>query len=131
MKELQQRELTRLIAFLDAIDCQYKIITNDGQTFWRGNVDPPPKISEKKKRNLSMPYGTIAAYYKPYINLQAKVGEVIEVPVGTFDRDVLRGAVCSYLTKNWGKKSYTSMVTKESVQVMKTEEPEECQSTQN
>lgn len=122
MKELQERELKRLITFLDAINCQYKIVTDDGQSFMRGNVVPEPQKHERKKRNLTMPYGTIAAHYRPFIDMKAKVGDVIEIPIAHFDPHVLRGAICSFLTKGWGKKKYTSMIGKDSIQVMKIEE---------
>jgi hypothetical protein len=124
MKELQEKELKRLITFLDAINCQYKIITNDGQTFMRGNVVPAPPKPERKKRNLTMPYGTIAAHYRPFIDMKAKVGDVMEIPLAHFDPVTLRGAISSYLTKGWGKKTYTSMIAKDSIQIMKTQETE-------
>jgi hypothetical protein len=125
MKELQEKELKKLITFLDAIKCQYKIITDDGQTFMRGNVVPEPQKYQRKKRNLSMPYGAIAAHYKPFINIKANVGDVIEIPYANINPDVLRGAICSYLVKQWGKKTYTTMLAKEGVQIMRTEIPEQ------
>ena len=121
MKELQEKELKRLITFLDAINCQYKIVTNDGQTFMRGNVVPEPQKYQKKKRNLSMPYGTIAAHFKPFINVKSNVGDVIEIPYANINPVILRGAICSYLVKQWGKGTYTTMLAKDGVQVMRTE----------
>jgi hypothetical protein len=121
MKELQEKEFRKLITFLDAIKCQYKIITDDGQTFMRGNVVPEPR----KKRNLSMPYGAIASHFKPFINVNANVGDVIEIPYANINPAVLRGAICSYLVKQWGKKTYTTMLAKEGVQIMRTEIPEQ------
>lgn len=124
MKELQERELKKLLVFLEAIKCQYKIITDDGQTFTLGNVNPEPPKHERKKRNLTMPYGTIAKHFRQFIDMNAKVGDVMEIPIAHFDPNVLRGAVCSYLTKGWGKKKYTSMIGKDSIQVMRTEATE-------
>jgi hypothetical protein len=124
MKELQEKEFKKLITFLNAINCAYKIITDDGNTFWKGNVHPEPekpKKPQRKKRNLSMPYGTIASHYKPFINVKANVGDVIEIPYANINPVSLRSAVCSYLVKQWGKGTYTTMLAKEGVQIMRTE----------
>jgi hypothetical protein len=116
MKELQQKELQKILRFLDAIDCKYKIITDDGQEF--GGLS----VVEKKilKRQLKRPYGDLSKFYKPKLNLQIKIGEVQEIDCEDHNPVDIRSSICSYLGKVWGKGTYTTCTKKNIVEVMKT-----------
>jgi hypothetical protein len=116
MKELQQKELQKILRFLDAIDCKYKIITDDGQEF--GGLS----VVEKKilKRQLKRPYGDLSKFYKPKLNLQVKIGEVQEIDCENYNPVDIRSSICSYLGKVWGKGTYTTCTKKNIVEVMKT-----------
>lgn len=116
MKELQQKELLKIIKFVDAIGCKYKIITDDGQEFGTLNV------TEKKelKRNLKRPYGELSNYYKPKLNLGIAVGEVQEISSGDIPTEDLRSAICSHLGKEWGKGSYATCIKNGKVEILRT-----------
>ena len=116
MKELQQKELLKIIKFIDAIGCKYKIITDDGQEF--GELD----VAEKKelKRHLKRPYGELAKYYKNKLNFDIAVGEVQEVDCGDILPNELRSAICSHLGKEWGNGTYATCIKDGKVEILRT-----------
>ena len=116
MKEVQMRELQRALNLMTAMGCQYKIITPEGESFGDLVVEQP----KKRKRNLDGKFGDMAAYYKPLVNLEMAVGDVIEIPVNGFRKEAMRAGICSYLIKHWGKGTYTTMYSNECIQVMRT-----------
>ena len=118
MKELQQRELQKALRLIESMGCKFKVITPDGESF--GDL----VIAEQKKkrpRSLHFPFGSMSAYYKPFIDLNLKVGDVIEIPYSKFKKEKLRSSICSYLIKHWGKGAYTTMQSNGAVQIMRTE----------
>lgn len=116
MKELQQKELLKIIKFLDAIGCKYKIITTDGQEF--GELS----VVEKKllKRQLKRPYGDLSSFYKPKINLEIKIGDVQEIDCGNHNPTDMRSSICSYLGKVWGKGTYATCTKNNTVEILRT-----------
>lgn len=117
MKEIQQKELQRAIKFIQAIGCEYAIITPDGETYSSGLEVIEPR--ERQRAPLRYAYGEIAKFYKPQINLSAEVGEVQEIAFGRFSAADIRGGICSYLSKEWGNDSYTTNVTEHCVEVLR------------
>lgn len=119
MIEIQMKELQRCIKFITAINCQFKIITPEGEEF--GEL----VVEQKKKRTVDRsspryPFGEIARWYKPFINLDLKVGEVMTVPFGDFDKKSVQSGVISFLVKSWGKKTFTSVTTETQIEILRT-----------
>lgn len=105
MKEIQLKELMRMIKFIEGTGCQYKIITPDGQEFGGLNTKPQPK-----RAPLERPYGELISFYKPQINLDAPVGSVQEVSFGEYVPTKIQSGICSYLSREWGKDTYTTFI---------------------
>jgi hypothetical protein len=116
MKDIQLKELQRAIKFIDALGCAFKIITADGQEFGALEVKA---VKDRKRGPLRYPYGEIAKFYKPQLNLAAEIGDVQEIAVGKFSPEDIRSGVCSLLSKEWGKDSYTTSMTDVSVEVLR------------
>jgi hypothetical protein len=116
MKDIQIRELQRAVKFIEALGCEFKVITPDGDEFGTLEV----KATKNKTRApLRYAYGEIAKFYKPQLNLQAEIGDVQEVAVGKFTTEDIRSGVCSLLTKEWGKDTYTTSITDHSVEILR------------
>ena len=115
MKDLQRKELNRVLMFIDSIGCKYKIITDDGEEF--GTLEVAPI---KKKKPLTYAYGEISNWYRPYVDLTAGVGIVQEIPLGKFEAETIRGGLCSWLSKQWGKDTYITSITDTHVELMRT-----------
>lgn len=110
------RELQRAVKFIEALGCEFKVITPEGDEFGTLEV----KVAKNKTRApLRYAYGEIARFYKPQLNLQSEIGDVQEIAVGKFTPEDIRSGVCSVLTKEWGKDSYTTSVNDHSVEVLR------------
>jgi len=116
MKELQQKELLRIVKFIEAIGCKYKIITDDGQEF--GSL----VVTEEKvrKRQAKRPWGELVGFYKDLLNLDSPIGEVQVVSCTDKNPKDLRGAICSYLGKHWGNGTYTTCINGDKIEILRT-----------
>lgn len=114
MHQIQQREFNRAVAVLDALGCNFKIITKDGKEF--GDLE----VVERKKRSASKyPYGSLTQHARKHVNLNAKPGDVESMPVNEFDSESIRTVLCTMLTKEWGADTYTTSTTKTRVDYMR------------
>jgi len=107
MKEIQLKELHRMIKFIEGVGCQFKIITPDGQEF--GDLEVKPS-GHKTRRPLEHPYGELIGFYRPQIKLDAPVGSVQEVSCGEYVPTKIQSGICSYLSREWGKDTYTTFI---------------------
>lgn len=105
MKEIQLKELTRSIRFIEGVGCKYKIITPDGTEY--GDLEVKPTRGGKRASHKH-PRGEVRGFYAPQIDLSAKVGTVQIVKIGDYEAEDIRSGVCSYLSTTWGKKTYTT-----------------------
>lgn len=103
MKEIQLKELQRVIKYIEAIGCQYKIITPDGEEF--GKLDTKPARVRGPRKHA---YGELTNFYKPQLDLKAIIGSVQEVSVGQYKPEDIRAGMCALLTREWGKETYTT-----------------------
>ncbi len=95
-KDIKGRALAQVIATLDALNCSYKIISADNQTFTRGVVFGG---KEGRKRRADRPYG--------------KVGETATIPAHKeISADDIQGSATAWMAGTWGKGSYASMINK-------------------
>ena len=115
MKDLQRKELNRVLMFIDSIGCKYKIITDDSEEF--GTLELAP--IRKKKPSIYV-HGEISRWYRPHVDLDVGVGIVQEVPLGKYPAETIRGGMCSWLTKEWGKETYVTSLTDTHVELMRT-----------
>ena len=65
MKEIQQREFNRAIAVLEALGCEYKIITKDGDQF--GGLEVAVEKHKRRAPNR-YPYGTLTNHVRALMN---------------------------------------------------------------
>jgi hypothetical protein len=117
MKDIQKRELVRSIELIKALGCTYKIITPEGESF--GELEVVEPRTRKVRRALQHPYGTITAHIKKFLDMNAEVGSVQEIPCGEFDPESVRATACPILTRVWGVKTYTTAAHPDRVEVMR------------
>ena len=118
MKEIQKRELARAIDLIKALGCTYKVITPDGEVF--GDLQGVEARTRKVRSALKHPYGTITAHIKKFIDMNAPIGTVQEIPCAGFDPESVRATLCPTLTRVWGHKTYTTATHTDKVEVMRT-----------
>lgn len=93
----------------------------DGYEIVPVQEEEKPKAKKRTFRS-GLPFGSVAAHYRPYLEKCANVGDIAEIPVGEFNADHLRAAVCAYCTHFWGKGTYTSVLNKvkNQIEVLRT-----------
>jgi len=106
MKEIQLKELTRSIKFIEGIGCKFKIIDPDGNEYGELEVVTPKQ--RKRRAPNRFPYGELREFYGSQIDLKAAVGSVQIVKIGDYEAEDIRSGVCSYLSTVWGRKTYTT-----------------------
>jgi hypothetical protein len=117
MKEIQLKELHKMLKYMTAIGCTFKVITPDGEEFGTLEV----VVNKPRTRGpLRRKFGVIANWYKPQLNLEAPIGEVQVIKLGEFSSDEIRSGICSVLSKRWGKDTYTTNILAESIEILRT-----------
>jgi hypothetical protein len=114
---------------LKTLRAKYYIELPSGEQIWHDldgyelrESEAEEKPARKKRSNRTgLPFGALVAYYKPYLEKCQNVGDVVEIPFGSFDPEYLRGAVAAHCTTTWGKGTYTSVMnrTTQHVEVMR------------
>lgn len=115
MQDLQVRELQRAVKFITAIGCSFKVIAPNGEEY--GDLEV---VAAKARAGLRYKKGAIRSHYKSQLNLESGIGDVQVVECGDFDSETIRGGICSMLTGEWGKGTYTTSTSGSQVHVMRT-----------
>lgn len=115
---------------LKSLRAKYYIELPTGEQIWHdldGYELVPAQAEEKpqrKKREMrsGREYGELTAYFRPFLEKCAKVGDVVEIPTSKYDLHELHAAVSAYCSVHWGKGTYRSITNKVKgqVEVMRT-----------
>lgn len=106
---VKEKALVQALLTLQALGCSYKILTVDGKLLEQGIVDDG-KV--RRHRRSDRPFGSIAAFYKPFIE-NTQVGQTAVIPFNPeFQPEDLRSSITAWMAANWGKGSYTTMFDK-------------------
>lgn len=106
IRGVKDKALLQALTTLQALNCAYKVLTEEGKVMTHGAV---PDGKTGRTRRTDREYGSLAAYYKPFIeNLQ--VGGTVVIPFNpAFQPEDLRSSVTARMASSWGKGSYTTM----------------------
>jgi len=112
--------LQRSLAALKATGAKYIIVMPDGTVHTQGDLKLASEEKPKRKRCVDHPYGTITAYYMPYIN-DLEPGNIVEIPFDRFKPEVLISGISSRAVTWWGKGSVVTAQNKQKkvVEVMR------------
>lgn len=114
MEQVFRKLLDNSVKHLQALEGRghitFKIITTEGGEEF-GNLEVKPIKQKKNKRPSLYPHGEITNYALPVL-LSVKPDQVVSIPIGKYDPEVLRSTACSWASKTWGKGTYSSTVCK-------------------
>jgi hypothetical protein len=113
--EVVTKATMQAVKILNALGLDFKIIDRDGTEY--GNLEVAPK--KKRNMNPNREYGDLVKHYDQYIDYDAAIGDVFEIPRGEFEVDEIRSGVCSKLSKEWGNGTYTTAIADDRVQVLR------------
>ena len=107
MKEVQKSALDKAVIWLKAAGCTFAIIDADGNK--HGELD----VVEKKKKRASLyPHGELASYVGSFLKA-IKPGEVIDVPLGKYDRKTIMSTCSSWMCRHVGNGTHTAAFNKQ------------------
>lgn len=97
------------VRMLEASGAQFKVIAPNGESFGDLKIETP----KKKQMNPDREYGELRGYYDKFVNYNAPVGTVMQIPAHPkYKPEEIRGGLCAKLTTRWGKGTYTTAITK-------------------
>lgn len=117
LPQVVKKTIEQAVRLLEATGSQYKVIAIDGSEYGKLEVVTP------KKRNINphRKYGAIREYYDKFVNYDADVGEVFEIPLTKdFTAEEIRSGVCAKLSTRWGTGTYTTALSGDKVQILRT-----------
>jgi hypothetical protein len=117
MTDVTNIAINKAIKFLEAVHCQYAIVTQDGQTFNNGLEIAVKKARQRAPRKY--PYGEVSAYYSALIDFNAPAGSVQVVPCGKYSPEDIRAGISSKLTREWGKETYITHISDAGIEILR------------
>lgn len=118
---MQRAMVDRIVAALQNMGCQYSILLPGSMELLSNVPDEPEPERKSKRAPLKHPRGAVRNYYKPLLE-NVQPGDVVCIPFDRFDRNDLQSNIASYLTNEWGPKSYQTRLddTNKCVEVFRT-----------
>lgn len=110
-KKLLDQSVKNLSALENRGVIEFKIFTKDGEEFGKMKAIRPRVKKEKKKRVSTYPHGEIRKYLLPMLQ-DTKTDQVVSIPLGKYDAEILRGNACSWCTTVWGSGAYKTAIDK-------------------
>ena len=104
MEDIKKSTLLRAIAMLEAVGARYEIVDPDGVR--HGKLE---EEKTSKRRPLELPYGTLTAYVKPFIE-NMKVGDVQVIDLGSYSGLSIQSVVANWLIKRHGNGCCTTRI---------------------
>lgn len=102
MKEVQRAALEKAIIWLKAAGCTFAIIDADG------NKHGELEVTEKKKKRPSLyPHGELAKYVGGFLR-DIKPGQVVDVPLGKYERKTIMSTCSSWMCRHVGNGVHTA-----------------------
>jgi hypothetical protein len=106
IRGVKEKALFQAIATLKALNCAFRIYV-DNTMYEEG------EMPGSKTRRTDREYGSMAKYYKPFIE-NLKIGGTATVPYNPmFQPEDIRSSITAWMASNWGKGSYTTMFDKQ------------------
>jgi len=111
--------LNKAVAMLSALKVDFIIKTEDGEYIKMGNLEIQEPKTRAAKRRSEVPYGTYKNYIESFGFTAMQVGDVLVVPKGTFDVEIVRGSLSSRACKLWGNGSVTTAIVGDKVEILR------------
>lgn len=91
--------INQFVAALSNMGCEYHISIPDGETL--ANVEMVRKDQIIKSATLTYGRGVLTHYLRPFMD-DVQVGQMVMIPHGGYDADLLRQAAKSHGHRLWG-----------------------------
>ena len=109
MKPIEKQIIDKVSAVLNNLGMEWAIKDSDGLV--HGNLQVQQPESKKKRREPVYPYGTLKAHLEAQGVPSIAINTHKTISTGGMDAEVVRRAVCSYGSQNWGNGTYKTTLT--------------------
>jgi len=116
LSQVQQQALKRAMVLLDSVKCKYAIIDPLGVKYGVLETKKP----QRRITNSKYAHGERTKYAREFLK-NLNVGDVVDVPVSSYELEMLQSIGHSVAHKLWGSESATSAIMrdKDCVQFMR------------
>lgn len=118
MEQIFQKMLDKAVKDLTLLQSRkllsFKVITTEGEEHGTLEIKKLKKVKPKGTRTrgpAKYPDGELRDYLLPFVK-DLKQDEIVSIPVSKYPHEVVRGNVCAWCSKAWGKGTYTSTFNK-------------------
>lgn len=118
MEQIFQKMLDKAVKDLNTLQARklitFKVVTSEGAEFGELATKKVKKAKPKGTRTRGparYPDGELREYLIPFVK-SLKQDEIVSIPVLNYPHEVVRGNVCAWCSKTWGKGTYTSTFNK-------------------
>lgn len=119
MQAIKQEALKRAITYLDSLGFDYIIRTGE-EDIVKGSLQIADNKPKTRKHQFAR--GTFKSLYENLGIPNMKVGDVMSIPVGTYGKIKIQSTISSYAANLWGKGTYITTTSKDSVEIMRVKE---------
>jgi hypothetical protein len=118
MEQIFQKMLEKAVKDLNTLQSHkllsFKVVTAEGGEYGDLVTKKAKKFKAKTSRTrgpAKYPAGELRNYIMPFVE-SLKPDQIVSIPTGTFLPEVVRGNVCAWCSKVWGKGTYSSTYNK-------------------
>jgi len=115
MEAVKREALGRALKILDALECEYAVIDQDGMK--HGELE----VLLQKENNRAVPRfprGELVEYITGFL-ASLKPGATTVVPFDKYTIDEIRGSITPYCTKHFGRGNYITTRVGDSIEVLR------------
>lgn len=99
-KEFKEVVIKKALSILDATNCKYHIVEDDGTEHGQ-----PVEIKKRARKENKYAHGELQGHVKTYLE-GINPGEMKSVPIDKFEINTIQASACNYMRKIHGPSSF-------------------------
>jgi hypothetical protein len=117
---LKDKAVSKALELLRNMGAGYIVMDEAGVVHTHGSVYAKKvKATKGKRRELTVPYGTLTTFVKSKGLLDMAIGDVLIIDPEQLDSKQVRGVASSFAGKLWGNESVMTTINKGMVEILR------------
>jgi hypothetical protein len=106
---------------LKAVNAKYIVVLPDGSVISQGGLElaQPKQAAKRKRRDSAVPHGAYTVFLQAKGFDSMEKTDVLQLDVGGFDPEAVRGVACSRAAKMWGNGSVITTVSGKLIEILR------------
>jgi hypothetical protein len=116
-----EKAIAKAEVMLKAVNAQYIVVLTDGSVISHGGLElaQPKQAIKRKRRDSAVPHGAYTVLLQANGFDKMEKTDVLQLDVGGFDPESVRGVACSRAAKMWGNGSVITTVNDSTVEILR------------